>query len=198
MTIKNTLIVTGVAIASAFIATFPPHLPKLPDTQEKVIFEENDQKSVQKWQKTGHFTPKVEENKQKTVASTLPWQEDTANVIRRVFFEEPEKAVAVFRAESGLRADAQGWNCTYYRGDGTSYSTACEPGDRHMAWSVDCGVTQLNVQGQICPPEYFNVEWNVQKAKEWKYNPNKLAGGTGWGPWYAERNQRHLQFLVQK
>ena len=128
----------------------------------------------------------------KNKAIVLDWQEKTANKIRATFVEDPETAVATFRAESGLRETAQGWNC-YYGG----ISLPCESGDRDQAWSVDCGVAQLNFPGSVCPAESFNEDWNIQKAYEWKYLPNKKAGGTGFGPWVANTTGRHLVFLTK-
>lgn len=128
-------------------------------------------------------------------AIVLPNQEIVANKIRNIFIEEPEKAIAVFRSESGLRSNAKGWNC-YYTGDnGEQISKACNPEDREKAWSVDCGIAQLNFPGKECPIESMDADWNIQKAHEWKYLSNKRAGGTGWGPWVAEANGRHLVFL---
>lgn len=138
------------------------------------------------------------ESKEPYKAIILPEQSKVADLIREIFTEEPEKAVAVFRAESGLRPQAQGYNCYYYNDAGQRYSTACEPADRANAWSVDCGIAQLNVAGNVCPAEYFDPKWNIEKALEWKYLPNKRAGGTGWGPWVAEAKGRHLQFLAQQ
>lgn len=136
-----------------------------------------------------HSAVYAEEAPEPHRAITLPEQEEIANKIRMVFTEEPEKAVAVFRAESGLRPDAQGWNCHYYRDNGDRYSAACEFSDRGRAWSVDCGIAQLNFPGLTCPAESLEADWNIQKAYEWKYKPS------GWRPWVAEAKGRHLQFL---
>lgn len=104
--------------------------------------------------------------------------------VREVFAADPETAVAVFRAESGLRPSAMGWNCRYGK-----VSQACKPEDRAQAWSVDCGVAQLNFAGTVCPPEAFDATWNIQKAYEWKYKPH------GWQPWSAYNSGKHLAFL---
>ena len=124
----------------------------------------------------------VAENK----AIVLGWQEPIAEKIRATFKDESDIAIATFRAESGLRAEAQGWNCSY---------GACRIEDRDKAWSTDCGIAQLNFPGSICPAESFDPDWNIQKAYEWKYLPNKKAGGTGFGPWVAHATGRYLVFL---
>jgi hypothetical protein len=86
-------------------------------------------------------------------------------------------AIAIATAESGLRADAKGWNCMY----GTK-STACKPEDRGRAWSVDCGIFQLNFRGLDCPPDSMNIDWNIEKAYVWKFKPS------GWNPWSVCKN----------
>lgn len=122
------------------------------------------------------------------VAKIEPDQKDVANKVAAIFVEEPNTAIAVFRAESGLRVDAQGWNCYYYDKRGKRYSAACEKADRPNAWSVDCGVAQLNFPGTECPAEAFNADWNIKQAKE-KYDHR------GWQPWVAHANGRYLAFL---
>jgi hypothetical protein len=70
-----------------------------------------------------------------------------------------------------------------------SRSKACEPQDRGRAWSVDCGVSQLNFKGLECPQEAFNAEWNIQKAYEWKFSRS------GWSPWSAYNSGSYLRYL---
>lgn len=122
------------------------------------------------------------------MAMVLPSQEEVAQKVKGVFTEEPEVAVAVFRAESGLRPDAQGWNCYYTNNAGIRYSAACAPEDRGRAWSTDCGVAQINTPGNTCPEYLLNVEENLRAAKN-KYNAR------GWTPWVAWKIGRHLAFL---
>ena len=124
-------------------------------------------------------------------AQVLDWQKPIAEKIRATFKEEPDTAIAIFRAESGLRPEAQGWNC-YYNGE----SKPCAEGDRDKAWSTDCGIAQLNFPGSVCPAESFNEDWNIAKAYEWKYLPNKKAGGTGFRAWSVYNSGRYLAFLT--
>lgn len=100
------------------------------------------------------------------------------------FGEHCQTATAIATAESGLRTDAKGWNCMY----GTE-SKACRPEDRGRAWSVDCGVFQINFKGLECPPESFDAQWNIEKAYEWKFKRS------GWNPWSVFKNGSYLKYL---
>jgi hypothetical protein len=104
-------------------------------------------------------------------------------LIRKTFPEDPITAVAVFMGESGLNPQAKGWNCWYGQ-----ISTSCKETDRGRAWSVDCGLTQLNFSGQECPPESFNPEWNLQQARN-KYNKRS------WSPWSAFVRGSYLKHM---
>ena len=108
--------------------------------------------------------------------------------IADVFPEEPETMIAVAKAESGLRTDSTGWNCYYEREDGTKYSTACNVEDRAKAWSVDCGLMQINTPGKVCPAELFDVEHNLSVARE-KYERQ------GKDAWYAYRSAKYKKYL---
>lgn len=91
----------------------------------------------------------------------------------------PEKqfqALNVAKNESGLRVDAMGYNCRY-----GEYSQACKAEDRHRAWSVDCGLFQINVIGKTCPTELFDPKVNIEKAV-------KMYNSRGWKPWVAAKN----------
>jgi len=104
--------------------------------------------------------------------------------IARAFPEQKELVTAVFKAESGLRTDAIGWNC-YYNGK----SKACLEQDRDKAWSVDCGIAQINVKGKSCPKELFNPEHNLELARK-KYDTKQ-----GLNHWYAYINQTFIKYL---
>ncbi|KKU76079.1 MAG: hypothetical protein UY02_C0033G0006 [Candidatus Giovannonibacteria bacterium GW2011_GWB1_47_6b] len=90
---------------------------------------------------------------------------------------------AILQAESGLNPQAQGWNCLY---EGRSHP--CHPQDRHLAWSVDCGIAQINVRGTQCPDHLFDMTQNLLIAYE-KYQTR------GFNPWVAYRKQTYLQFI---
>lgn len=106
-----------------------------------------------------------------------------SQMIAEKFPENTEIVTAVFKAESGHRADAMGWNC-YYNGR----SQACLPQDRSKAWSVDCGVAQINHIGKDCPEELFDPEHNLTVAK-------KMYDSRGLTPWYAYLNGAFKKFM---
>jgi hypothetical protein len=113
-----------------------------------------------------------------------------AQMIQDVFKDDFKTAYAVFRAESGLRPDAKGYNCMYTAPDGTHYSTACKTEDRYRAWSVDCGIAQINVKGQECPAELMDPAYNIQKAYEWKFKNSKTFHA-----WSAYNNGSYKSFI---
>lgn len=89
-------------------------------------------------------------------------------------------ATAVFKTESGMNERAMNWNCRY-----NGVSKQCRPEDREKAWSVDCGIAQINVIGKTCPEEMFNPEKNLAKAYEmWRKR--------GFQPWVTYVNNYHL------
>lgn len=119
---------------------------------------------------------RVTTNHQLSIASSEKTKGSTSHVeelIKEKFQDDSEVVSAVFKAESGHRADAMGWNC-YYNG----VSKACLPQDRDKAWSVDCGVAQINVIGKTCPEELFDPENNLNVAK-------KMYESRGLSPWVA-------------
>lgn len=166
-----------------------------------ITFKLNSGTKVQQGQVGGrdNRTTQVAEAKTTTKSTPTPTvslvaviQEDQtqmATKVKGVFTEAPEVAVAVFRAESGLRPQAQGWNCWYTNAFGQKYSSPCKPQDRPNAWSVDCGIAQLNFPGTTCPTEAFNVDWNLEQAKS-KFERR------GWQPWSAYNNGAYKQFLT--
>ena len=115
-------------------------------------------------------------------------QGDIEERIKRAFPEDPETMVATLKAESGLNPKAIGWNCHYFRADGTRYSTSCRPGDQGKAWSVDCGIAQNNVPGKVCPEKMFDVDYSLKLARE-KFDQR------GFSPWYAFVTGKYKQYL---
>jgi hypothetical protein len=87
-------------------------------------------------------------------------------------------AVAVAKSESGksLKTDAIGWNYYYYNAQGKLYSKACLPQDRANAWSVDCGVMQINHIGKTCPAHLFDPDENIRIGKS-------MYDTRGFTPW---------------
>lgn len=99
------------------------------------------------------------------------------------FQNEYKVALAVAKAESGLRPDAQGFNCRY-----NGISQGCRKGDESKAWSVDCGIFQHNVKGTTCPENLFDPAQNIQLAFE-KYQKRS------WQPWCAYTSGKYLAYL---
>lgn len=97
-------------------------------------------------------------------------------------------AVAVAKSESGLHSNAMGWNCHYYDAQGKRYSKACNPEDRPKAWSVDCGVMQINHPGKTCPSHLFDPDENIRIGRD-------MFNSRGFSPWVAFTNGLYLKYL---
>lgn len=76
--------------------------------------------------------------------------------ISNIFGKEAKVAKAVLTHESGLRLDAVNYNC-FYNGK----SKSCKKTDQPKAWSVDCGIAQVNVKGTQCPKELLTLSGNM-------------------------------------
>ena len=105
------------------------------------------------------------------------------------FDEVGEDFVAIFTAESGLNPKAMNWNCEYQE-NGKLISRKCDEGDEGRAWSVDCGVAQLNFAGNKCPDEAFDPMWNIRMAKVKYLRQGKNA-------WVASWDDNYKRFLVR-
>lgn len=109
-------------------------------------------------------------------------------LVKEYFPEDTETAISVFKAESGLNPRQQGWNCRYGK-----ESKSCKPQDRSKAWSIDCGLAQINIVGKLeCPAYSLDPRWSLAAARK-KYDRN------GWSPWVAYtqgKNSQHLSFAA--
>ena len=121
-------------------------------------------------------TPTPEHSEQ---AIILDNQKPIAQKIRAYFKKDADRAIAIFRAESGLNAHAQGWNCTY---------GPCKPEDREKAKSTDCGIAQINFPGKVCPARAFNEDWNIQKAY-------MMYTRRGFQPWTVFNSGSYKKFI---
>lgn len=85
--------------------------------------------------------------------------------IERIFGDKATIAKATIFHESNLNLKAINYNCHYYRinseGKEVRYSRSCKPGDAPLAWSVDCGIGQINTRGKVCPAILFTMEGNM-------------------------------------
>lgn len=104
--------------------------------------------------------------------------------ITRIFGSDAEIALAVFKHESSnLKEDAKGYNCIY-----NGKSTFCKKEDRKKAWSVDCGIAQINIRGQVCPKELLTKEGSIPYIE-------KIYKTQGLNAWVSFKNGKYKQFL---
>lgn len=115
--------------------------------------------------------PVVVENKQETIETK----------IRHYFPKSWKTMIAVAHAESQMNPNAVGYNCIY-----NGVSKACKPEDRHKAWSLDCGLLQLNTKAKQCPNE--TIDEHLKRASE-------LSRVQGLEAWVAYNTKAHTKYL---
>lgn len=71
------------------------------------------------------------------------------------------------------------YNCQYVV-NGKKISTSCPPQDYDKAWSVDCGIAQINVAGKVCPEKLFDFRTNIDTALE------KYEARGDFSAWYGK------------
>ena len=111
--------------------------------------------------------------------------------VHRIFKGKAPIALAVFKHESSGIETSKNWNCFYYKtvnGKQVRYSTFCKKIDREKAWSVDCGYFQINVKGQVCPPEYMTRVGSLERV-EHIYNQQGLNA------WVSYKTGAYKKFL---
>lgn len=113
---------------------------------------------------------------------------EVVRMIEEKFGEKGSLVSAVFKAESGHNPRSMNWNCRYINERKETVSKACKPEDRDKAWSVDCGIAQINTVGKECPEELFEVEHNLAVAK-------KMYDARGLNPWMAYLNGSYKKHL---
>lgn len=102
--------------------------------------------------------------------------------------------IAVAHAESRMNPNAVGYNCYYDKNETTvyttkvkgSHSTACKKEHRKYAWSVDCGVLQLNTLGKVCPKE--TIDQHLQRGALL----SKVQGLNAWVTYQTKAHERYL------
>lgn len=104
--------------------------------------------------------------------------------IEKQFGSDSKVAKAIFKTESALNPRAKNYNCYY---DGKSQS--CRPGDEEKAWSVDCGIAQINVMAKECPEDLFDYKNNIRVAKR------DLFDKRGFQPWVTFNEKYYLANL---
>lgn len=106
------------------------------------------------------------------------------NRIKETFGKDGDIMVAVALAESeGRVEDAVGYNC--WSG---GRSVPCPKDERENAWSVDCGLFQINTRGNVCPEHLFDAEKNLERARQ-------IYKEQGIGAWWAYKNGSYKKYL---
>jgi hypothetical protein len=103
--------------------------------------------------------------------------------MNRIFGDKTEIAYAVIMHESNMNYKAINYNCIY-----NGKSTFCKKGDESKAWSVDCGVAQINVRGLICPSKLFTQEGQIEAIE-------RIYKSQGLNAWVSYKNGSYLKFL---
>ena len=111
--------------------------------------------------------------------------------IEQGFGENSKIITAIFMHESFLKVDSKGYNCHYYNKDGKRYSTSCKTvEDRAKAWSVDCGIAQINISGKTCPKYLLTLEGGITAAEK-KYKEQGLLA------WSSYKNGSYKKYLQE-
>lgn len=109
--------------------------------------------------------------------------------IQQIFGEKAAIALAVFKHESHLNLKQKNYNCRYYTSAGKKYSTSCKTiDDRVDAWSVDCGIAQINVRGKVCPASLLTLKGNMNAVAK-KYREEGLEA------WVSYTSGAYKKFL---
>ena len=134
---------------------------------------------------------RLEVKKVEAIEQILPVakKKDISTLIKQTFPEDPDIALAIAKAESGLNEKSKGWNCEY-EVNGRKVSKACKKEDRGKAWSVDCGVFQVNQRGRECPSHLMTAESNLKIARK-KYE----GRGNTFLAWSAYKNGSYKKHL---
>lgn len=123
-----------------------------------------------------------------------PEDESIETKIRKYFPRNGTTMIAIAHAESGMNHNATGYNCYYSQGKATTTpvkggSRACKVEDRHLAWSVDCGVLQKNYVGRKTCPK-IPLDQHLKEVAE-------LSKVQGLGAWVAYQTGAHQKYLTK-
>lgn len=117
------------------------------------------------------------------VAADEPYKQTLDDYIKTIFGDKASVAKAVIIDESNLKLDSINYDCRY-----GGKSTFCKKGDESKAWSVDCGIAQINVKGQVCPLELLTLDGNM-KATALIYKTQGLRA------WASYNNKNYLAYM---
>lgn len=114
---------------------------------------------------------------------------EVVKLLKKYFpeYSEARTMSAILEAESHHNPNTVNYNC-YYTKDGKKYSTTCKKGDEGKAWSVDCGIAQLNYYGKVCPSWTMQPEVAIIKVKD-------MVTKRGFQPWVAYNNLSYKKYL---
>lgn len=120
-----------------------------------------------------------------------PKDESIETKIRKHFPRSHKTVIAIAKAESNMKIDAVGYNCYYSGGKATTTpikggSKACKVEDRHLAWSRDCGILQINTTAKVCPKE--TIDEHLARGAEL----SRIQGLDAWVTHWNGDYQKHL------
>lgn len=129
----------------------------------------------------------------KPVIVENPQDESIETKIRKYFPRNWKTMIAVAHAESQMNPNAVGYNCYYYHGKATTTpikggSKSCKVEDRHLSWSKDCGLLQLNTRAKVCPKE--TIDQHLERAAT-------LSRTQGLEAWQAHNNGTYKVYLAE-
>lgn len=118
-----------------------------------------------------------------------PEDESIETKIRKYFPKSHKTIIAIAKAESHMNPNAVGYNCYYYQGKATTTpikggSRSCNVEDRHLAWSKDCGLLQINTKSKTCPKE--TIDEHLKRAADLSRVQGLNAWVTHWNGDYKE------------
>lgn len=114
----------------------------------------------------------------------VPVEYKTADdYISEIFGDKAKIATAVILHESQNKLDAVNYNCIY-----GGKSTSCRKGDEPKAWSVDCGIGQINVRAKSCPSDLLTLEGNMEAIE-------KIYQTQGLNAWVSYKTGRYKKYM---
>lgn len=124
-------------------------------------------------------TPKLTKPKVRVLKAVVPVDKETvAKKIREVFGADAEVAIAIARAESGLRTEAVGDMSLAFNDNG-------------VIKGMSCGIFQIRIIGNRPTCEQLqDLDTNVRYA----YGMFKAQG---WNPWSVYHSQSYLSYLSE-
>ena len=110
------------------------------------------------------FGVRAEDIKQHIASRVESWRIDSSTML------------SIVKAESEFNPNAVNYNCIY-----NGVSKPCKKEDRPKAWSVDCGLFQINKKLPKCPAYLFDIDINISQAMN-------LYFERGFQPWHSSIN----------